>query len=495
MSDNKKDSFSIVFKLNTWYLSQVFLCFLWLNMILISLFAGALFYHAELQAADRADSIAAQDSTLNKQPDGIRLPGFLNGLFPKHMKGAVRQILIDYDKLYLNQSNWNGSMPWSSGLERAEFQKLSFWRKLPYIKYRIWVPVPDRDTYFAVDYDMGIGLSIFLKLYIVLSIFELLYFINSIGKGARAMRHALRPLSDLARTAKSINQIKMVQPDAQLRDLTGAIDTINITQLGRRVSVSSEESELKELASAINGMLDRIDSAYHSQVRFVSDASHELRTPISVIQGYANLLDRWGKKDEKALQESIDAIKGEAESMKNLVEQLLFLARGDNESMKLNQEIIDLSRITGEVVRETSMIDRNHKFITKIQENVYTMGDAQLIKQAIRIFVDNSVKYTPPGESISVSASMEGDTAKVSVQDGGIGIPPEDLPHIFDRFFRSDDSRARKTGGTGLGLSIAKWILDRHNAEVDVLSRKDLGTRITVMMKGTQPSQPTDLET
>jgi two-component system sensor histidine kinase ArlS len=174
--------------------------------------------------------------------------------------------------------------------------------------------------------------------------------------------------------------------------------------------------------------------------------------------------------------------------MKELVEQLLFLARGDNDSMKLNMEIVDLSRITEEVVRETCMIDENHKFITKVQDDVYTVGDAQLIKQAIRIFVDNSIKYTPPGEPISVSAAMEGDVAKVSVQDSGIGISPEDLPHIFDRFFRSDNSRARKTGGTGLGLSIAKWILDRHNAEVEVLSREDLGTRITISMKG-QPSQ------
>jgi two-component system sensor histidine kinase ArlS len=488
MNENKKERLSIVFKLNTWHLSQVFLSFLWINILLICLFTGALFYHAELTIADRAGNIPVQEYILEKKPSGIRLPGFLNGLFPEHMRGAFRQFRIDYDEWYWKQSGRNESNPLSSGLDTLELQELPFWRKLPYVKYRVWAPVPYRDTYFAVDYDMGIGLEIFLKLFIVLAFFELLFFFRSIGKGARAMRRALQPLSDLARTARSINQSRMVQPDAHLRDLTGAIDTINITQLNRRISISSEDKELKELASAINGMLDRIDGAYRSQIRFVSDASHELRTPISVIQGYANLLDRWGKKDEKALQESIDAIKGEAESMKELVEQLLFLARGDNDSMKLNMEIVDLSRITEEVVRETCMIDENHKFITKVQDDVYTVGDAQLIKQAIRIFVDNSIKYTPPGEPISVSAAMEGDVAKVSVQDSGIGISPEDLPHIFDRFFRSDNSRARKTGGTGLGLSIAKWILDRHNAEVEVLSREDLGTRITISMKG-QPSQ------
>ncbi len=334
--------------------------------------------------------------------------------------------------------------------------------------------------YYAADYAIGRHLTLFLKLFLVLTVFELLFLLGGIGKGARAVRRSLQPLSDLARTAKSINQTRMVRPDIQLRDLTGTIDTINVTRLDRRVSIRSEQRELKDLAGAINGMLDRIDASYRSQVRFVSDASHELRTPISVIQGYANLLDRWGKKDEKALQESIDAIKGEAESMKDLVEQLLFLARGDNDSMKLNREPVNLSRIAEEVVRETAMIDPNHEYVTKTEKEVYTIGDAQLIKQAFRIFVDNSTKYTPPGGTITVSAARKGDSAKVTVQDNGIGIPSKDLSHIFDRFFRSDDSRARKTGGTGLGLSISKWIIDRHHAVVEVLSRKDLGTRITI---------------
>jgi two-component system sensor histidine kinase ArlS len=475
MSD-KKESFSIVFKLNTWHLSQVFIGLFWFNILLICLFTGGLFYRAESLIADRAVNITAEEYIVEKDPNGLKVPGFLDGLFPQHMEGAVREFHI------------------SSDLDPAEFQKLSFWDKLPYFKYRIWLPMTDRDAYFAVDYDMGIGLGIFLRLFLVLSVFELLFFISSAVKGARAMRAALQPLSDLARTARDINQSKMIQPDALLRDLTGTIDTINVTQLDRRISISSDDSELKELASAINGMLDRIDSAYRSQARFVSDASHELRTPISVIQGYANLLDRWGKKDEKALQESIDAIKSEAESMKDLVEQLLFLARGDNNSMKLNMEVIDLSRIAEEVVREASIIDRDHQFITKVQEDVYTVGDAQFVKQAIRIFVDNSIKYTPPQESISVSTSMEGDIVKVTVQDSGIGIPPQDLPHIFDRFYRSDDSRARKTGGTGLGLSIAKWILDQHSADIEVLSREDLGTRITILMKAAQPDQSRDSE-
>ena len=478
MKDNKKENSSIVFKLNTWHFFQVFFSFLWIDILLIVLFSGALIYYAERDIADRAENSAVVDP--EEKPDGLKLPKFLNRWLPEPMEGAVRQFVVDYNEVMEREQSRNHSGRPDSDPAKEVFRELSFMRKLSYCRYRVWVPFPGRSAYYAVDYDIGVYLAAFLRLFLVLSVFELLFLFGSIGKGARAMRLALQPLSDLARTARRINQTRMVQPDAQLRDLTGTIDTINVMRLDRRVSIRSEQRELKELAGAINGMLDRIDAAYRSQVRFVSDASHELRTPISVIQGYANLLDRWGKKDEKALQESIDAIKGEAESMKDLVEQLLFLARGDNDSMKLNRETVDLSRIAEEVVRETAMIDPNHEFVTKIEKEVFTVGDAQLMKQAVRIFVDNSVKYTPPGGSITVSAVREGDLAKVIVQDSGIGIPPEDLPYIFDRFFRSDDSRARKTGGTGLGLSIAKWIIDRHNAVVEVLSRKDLGTRITM---------------
>jgi signal transduction histidine kinase len=169
--------------------------------------------------------------------------------------------------------------------------------------------------------------------------------------------------------------------------------------------------------------------------------------------------------------------------MKELVEQLLFLARGDNDAMPLNMEETDLGALVSEVAREAVMLDQSHEFSSSAGNGAVVVGDAQLIKQAIRIFVDNSMKYTPAGESIFVSAAREGDTVKVVVQDHGVGIPAEDLPYVFDRFFRSDDSRARKTGGTGLGLSIAKWIIDRHGGTVEVLSRKDLGTRVTISLK------------
>ncbi len=286
----------------------------------------------------------------------------------------------------------------------------------------------------------------------------------------------------LSERAKSLNrEVSSLRQGAYIKDLTGAISEIDANKLDSRISVDSSQSELKDLAAAINQMLNRINAAYQSQVRFVSDASHELRTPISVIQGYANLLDRWGKKDEKALQESIDAIKTEAQNMKELVEKLLFLARGDNETIQLHKEVLDASELVDQIVREAQLIDKSHEFHMELTP-AYINADRQLIKQAIRILVDNSIKYTPTGDEIILRVHDKDDSVHIVVQDNGIGIDAENLPHIFDRFYRSDQSRARETGGAGLGLSIAKWIIERHEGYFEVISRVNIGTRITIIL-------------
>ena len=262
--------------------------------------------------------------------------------------------------------------------------------------------------------------------------------------------------------------------------MTGEISNIDASRLDRRISVDSAQNELKALASAINQMLNRINDSYQSQVEFVSNASHELRTPISVIQGYINLLDRWGKEDEKTLQESIDAIKSEIEGMKELVEKLLFLARGDSETIVLQKELFDSCEIVEEIVREMQMIDEDHMFKMDMTIPAYVEADKQLFKQAVRIVVDNSIKYTPSGKEIILKVERNQGEVNITVQDSGIGIDSNDLPHIFDRFYRSDESRARKSGGAGLGLSIAKWIIERHGAYFEILSRINVGTRITI---------------
>ena len=220
--------------------------------------------------------------------------------------------------------------------------------------------------------------------------------------------------------------------------------------------------------------------SYAQQTRFVSDASHELRTPIAVIKGYADMLDRWGKSDEKVLDESVAAIRAESANMTRLIEQLLFLARGDSGRTKLNITDCDISDILREVYDESRMIDSAHTYAFESPAPVPLKGDAALLKQTVRILVDNAAKYTPAGGSITIRATDAEKEAVFTVQDTGVGIKQEALPYIFDRFYRADDSRTRENGGTGLGLAIAKWIVDRHDGYFEVVSMEGLGTRMNV---------------
>lgn len=317
------------------------------------------------------------------------------------------------------------------------------------------------------------------KIIIILGIIEGIFLLEEIIFGTARVRKRLKPLNDIAETASRLSNIDFTEEKFQ--NLEEAISKISPVSTEERINI--EDSELKGLETAINKLLDRMRDSYRQQARFVSDASHELRTPISVIQGYANMLDRWGKNDEEVLEESITAIKSESENMKNLVEQLLFLARGTNGKTQLTKTEFLLNDMIDEVFEESKMIDSNHIYRYINSENIVINGDSGLLKQTARILVENAAKYTEAGGEIilKVGINSKGEPY-FYVQDNGIGIDSNDVPHIFERFFRADTARVRKNGGTGLGLSIAKWIIDSHKGYFSVLSRKEIGTRITVFL-------------
>ncbi|MGL5439682.1 MAG: sensor histidine kinase [Filifactoraceae bacterium] len=301
------------------------------------------------------------------------------------------------------------------------------------------------------------------------------------SKNRRMIRETMRPLDDLAKATRVINKATNMSPES-LRKIAGALDGINAEHLETRLPVETAKAELKSLTVAINGMLDRLDKSYKSQARFVSDASHELRTPIAVIQSYSSLLDRWGIEDQKTAEEAVRAIKSEAEAMKIMVEQLLFLARGDNDSMHFQISQIDIGELAEQTLNEIKMIDKNHQFSLEKDKNCITSVDIGLIKQLMRILMDNSIKYTEVGGIISVKVYKENSNIVFSIQDEGQGIGPDEVENIFDRFYRTDKSRNRNTGGSGLGLSIGRWIVEKHNGSISVLSREGLGTRIIVKL-------------
>ena len=348
------------------------------------------------------------------------------------------------------------------------------------------IELPNNGRPYAVTVDTS---GIFTGLWwagVVILICQALSLLTNLFRSNRSIRKVLRPIQDLAATAARLNSMTHMSK-REIESLTGELDKIDAAHLDSRIDLPPTQKELRSLAQAINELMDRVNQAYSAQMRFVSDASHELRTPIAVIQGYAALLDRWGKTDPEALQESIDAIRGEAASMERLVEQLLFLARGDNDSQPVKLETLDLTDLAGEVLREEEMIHPERTFLPRWGEDpVSIYADPGLMKQLLRILMDNSLKYSPPEGRIYLRVLASQGHVRLTVQDEGMGIPPEGIPHIFERFYRTDQSRDRKTGGTGLGLSIAKWIVERHGGWFEIVSRPEVGTRITVVLPALQ---------
>jgi two-component system sensor histidine kinase ArlS len=407
------------------------------------------------ESAELLDAVGVRVALLDREPSGWIPSNVLRWALPEQTANAHRRF------------------------ELGEDTDSPLWRRVYFMSFRIEQLV--NDSPYAVVVTLTPVVRGLVIIFLILLIAQFWASVNSYLENGHVIRDSLSPVVELAEKAQNLSTHKGPYSPEEIHALAGKLEGIDAARLDTRIEVDDTRDELKDVAAAINNMLDRIRDSYRAQARFVSDASHELRTPIAAIQGYVNLLDRWGKNDPQALQESIDAIKEEAANMKELVEQLLFLARSDNHTMALSEERFDLAALAETVLRETQMMDHSHEYESHLSP-VCVFADATLIKQALRILIDNAIKYTPEGGHIVVSTALSRGKARLTVQDDGIGIAPEAVPRIFDRFFRADDSRARKSGGTGLGLSIAKWIVERHGGHVEVLSRQDIGTRISIVI-------------
>ena len=313
---------------------------------------------------------------------------------------------------------------------------------------------------------------------LVLMVMQILDLIMMAFSGTAQVRRELRPLNQIAARAQELSEIAF--DETKYHSLEDAISNLRVDAMENGIHM--HDKDLQGIETALNGLLERIRASYKQQTQFVSDASHELRTPIAVIQGYVNMLDRWGKKDTAILEESIEAIKNEANHMQKLVEQLLFLARGDSNRQNLDMKNQELNSILREVYEESLMIDENHRYRFEESGTVEVYGDSDMLKQSARILIDNAAKYTKQGEEILIRVGAWKDGSPFyGIQDNGIGMSQEDVAHAFDRFYRADSVRNSKTGGTGLGLSIAKWIVDKQQGYYDIVSREGLGTRFSVV--------------
>lgn len=268
-----------------------------------------------------------------------------------------------------------------------------------------------------------------------------------------------------------------------IEEMSQKVNRLNLQNIHEeRLLVEKSKDELKELAEGINRMLDRMEETYDAQKQFVSEASHELRTPITVLQGFSSMLRRWGASDPDILAESVEAIEGEAKSMQELVEKLLFLSRHERRKLPFSKEWFDMAELIREMEKETVYMSEERNFSCPVCDSVRVYGDRQALKQAFRVFLDNAVKYTEKGDTITLSCKNRNGACEITIQDTGFGMQEKDLEGIFGRFFRADTVRGKNIEGHGLGLSIARLIVDAHAGKITVTTQYTKGSSFTVTL-------------
>jgi len=243
-----------------------------------------------------------------------------------------------------------------------------------------------------------------------------------------------------------------------------------------------ESAELLQLLRAFNQMIERLDRTFARQKQFVADASHELKTPLTVIVSYAGMLKRWGRDDAAIREEAIDAIAKEAERLQNLTKSMLMLAEAEQEDW-LNLETFDVVQMVDELAGMLQATFQRPIRVHTSAGGLKMSGDKDKIRQLLVILLDNAIKYSK--EPIDVTVSAVKQSVRVHVTDKGIGIPENEIPYLFERFYRVDGARRRTTGGVGLGLSIAKRIVELHEGQIDVFSKPGKGTTITLQFPQT----------
>ena len=278
--------------------------------------------------------------------------------------------------------------------------------------------------------------------------------------GAFLARTALRPIQAITRTTQQITQAQ---------------------DLSQRIPVTVPNDELGRLTETINGMLARLEELFQTQQRLVADVSHELRTPLTTIQGNLDLLRRGAADDPETRTSALRAISDETTRMRRIVNDLLLLAQADA-GLELYRQPVEVDTLLLEVYRQAQVMAKGVTVRLGAEDQALVLGDADRLRQVLLNLVDNALKHTTAGSGeVTLTLRRAGGWVQVGVEDNGAGIAPQDLPHVFERFYRADRSRSHH-GGSGLGLAIAKWVADAHGGRIEVESRLGKGSTFTLWL-------------
>lgn len=265
--------------------------------------------------------------------------------------------------------------------------------------------------------------------------------------------------------------------------MTKVAREISMGDLSKRLNLPYTNDEIGRLAQTFDIMIDKLDDSFKRQRQFTHDASHELRTPIAVIQSQAEL-SLGSSNTVSEYTKALSVILEEAKYMGKLISNMLFLARGDNKADNLQMENLNLSDLIEGIVSELKPIAENNNIKINIVKNEPSCikGDQTRITQLLYNIIENAIKYTAPEGNIKLYIENHDKYIKIAVQDNGIGISKEHLPHIFERFYRVDKARSVKNGGSGLGLSICQWIALIHGGKIEVFSEENKGSTFIIWL-------------
>ncbi|MGJ7909581.1 ATP-binding protein [Neobacillus sp. LXY-1] len=267
-----------------------------------------------------------------------------------------------------------------------------------------------------------------------------------------------------------------------VRALANTMKRIKENGFHERMEASSQKDELSDLINVFNEMMDNLEKSFTQQKQFVEDASHELRTPVSILEGHVSLLNRWGKKDPAILEESLGASLQEINRLKKIINDLLTLTRVENQWVTTVTKA-DVYEIIIRLVKNLELLHPDYVLVLDLDKQIpHAAISEQHLEQILIILIDNAIKYSPENKTIEITVKHMENHICFTVRDHGIGIPSEQISNVFNRFYRVDKARSRESGGTGLGLSIAKQIIDKYHGSIVIESKEGVGTKVTLII-------------
>jgi heavy metal sensor kinase len=454
---------SIGFRLSAWYF-LVFACGIAAFSIAAWYAMRASLYHAIDEALE--DRVRGVQTFMEKQISSLSAPE-IRDEFREHSVlgpgGDLFQVCDEtgqllYRSIPLEANNVSVALPGT--LSNSQFETLTVQgHMLRFYSQRISVNGKAHTVQVAVPVDEA--LEALERFRVILAFTAPLLLIAASAGGYWISSRALAPVDEVSRAAQRIS----------------------IENLTDRLQVPHTGDQLQRLTETLNEMLSRLEASVSRMKQFTADASHELRAPVSLIRTTAEVAALKRDRPANEYLEALDDILEEAERTSQVVDSLMLLARTDSGKEMLDCVAVDACRIVREAAEQGERLARNRGVGFSIDvppSSIPIQADSEALRRALLILMDNAAKYTPRGGSIRVDVTTSDGFAVASVSDTGIGISPDELPRVFDRFWRADKARSRELGGAGLGLSIAKWIVEMHDGSISVQSDVETGSVFTI---------------